>query len=299
MKLEVLKTTPAPKSQNMVLDLVASGLATDALTLLGINVTLWIASLFLGKTWPVDFVWSGWPPIMCLLILLRSSFAGNRHRQLVVCVLVSLWGYRLTHNFVARGGIGHEDWRYADMRAQFGKHFWWISFFSVFLGQTIFLFGGCLTLYGALLNTSPLSPTDAIAATVAALSILLEAAADLQMDAFQSARREKRTDAVVIDRGLWLWSRHPNYLGEICWWWGLYLFGASAAPTWVCAGPIAMTLLFVGITIQLMEDRQIKNKPQAFAEYKRRVPSALLLVPPPVNRAIGDWLYRASVPAMR
>ena len=75
--------------------------------------------------------------------------------------------------------------------------------------------------------------------------------------------------------------------------------GASAAPTWVCAGPIAMTLLFVGITIQLMEDRQIKNKPQAFAEYKRRVPSALVLVPPPVNRAIGEWLYRASVPAMR
>ena len=81
-----------------------------------------------------------------MLIVARTS-SGLCHRQLITCVLVALWGYRLTHNFVARGGIGHEDWRYADMRRQFGAHFWWISLFSVFLGQTLFLFAACLPLY--------------------------------------------------------------------------------------------------------------------------------------------------------
>ena len=98
------------------------------------------------------------------------------------------------------------------MRTQFGRHFWWVSLFSVFLGQTVFLFGGCLSLYGALLSKAALGPTDALALALCLLSITLEAAADLQMDAFQAARREHRTDATVIDRGLWLWSRHPNYV---------------------------------------------------------------------------------------
>ena len=113
-------------------------ISADAATLLGINVFLWIVSLILGKTWPVDFIWSGWPPVQCLIILWRGGGDGGIcARQQFVCVLVALWGYRLTHNFVIRGGIGHEDWRYTDMRTQFGKHFWWVSLFSVFIGREL------------------------------------------------------------------------------------------------------------------------------------------------------------------
>ena len=233
------------------------------------------------------------------------------------------------------------------MRSQFGRHFWWISLFSVFLGQTIFLFAACLSLYAALLNPAPLCFTDAAGATVCALSIWLEAAADMQMDAFQQARREKRTDQTVIARGLWLWSRHPNYLGEMCWWWGLYVFTgtleplrysnaplkdqrppvfATASPVfataslnesrsssrensyaigapasysrWLAAGPGAITFLFWAISVKLMEDRQLQAKPEAFRAYMREVPSALMLLPPPVNRAIGGWLHGSAAPVM-
>ena len=90
---------------------------------------------------PVDFVWSNWPIVQCLLILARASVHAKGDatvvgsRAYLVVTLVIVWGLRLTTNFVGRGGIGHEDWRYADMRVQFGRHFWWISLFSVFLGQ--------------------------------------------------------------------------------------------------------------------------------------------------------------------
>ena len=276
------------------MDVLAVGLATDAVALGGINVALWIASLFIGKTWPVDFIWSGFPPAMAVRILLGNDFGGLRERQIIVCSLVAVWGYRLTHNFVARGGIGHEDWRYTDMRAQFGRHFWWISLFSVFLGQTIFLFAACLGMYGALLRPGALSAADAIGACVCAGSILLEAAADMQMDDFQQGRREKRHDQTVLYAGLWKWSRHPNYLGEMGWWWGLYAFGAPYAPAWVAAGPGAITFLFCAISVKLMEDRQMASKPQAYSEYKRLVPSSLLLLPPPLNRAIGRVVYGGS-----
>ena len=221
-------------------------IAADALGLLGLNVGLWLVSLWLGKTWPVDFIWSCWPCWQCAVILTRGGAASPTWRSLVTCVLVAVWGWRLTANFVVRGGIGHEDWRYADMREQFGRHFWWASLFTVFLGQTIFIFAPCLSLYAALSpSPHPLGALDAAGAACAASGVLLEAVADTQMDAFQAARREKRTDAKIIDRGLWRYSRHPNYLGELLWWWGVYAIAAAAgAPAWVVVGPTLITLLF-------------------------------------------------------
>lgn len=271
---------------------IGGGLQWDAATLGGINVALWLLSLVLGKTWPVDFIWSGFPALQCLLVIVRHPGGGVCERRVVGCALIATWGFRLTQNFVARGGIGHEDWRYTDMRAKFGRHFWWISFFSVFLGQTIFLFGGCLSVYGILLSPQQLGATDAVGAVVCCTAILLETAADIQMDAFLAARREHKTDATVINRGLWMWSRHPNYLGELSWWWGLYALSVpSGSPVWVVAGPVLMTLLFVCISIKLMEDRQRQKKGDEWVAYTRVVPSPLLLLPPALNRWLGRLLH--------
>ena len=270
----------------------------DATALLSINVLLWVVSTFvLGKTWPVDFVWSGWPALQCLLILARAEHGAecSSKRQMAVCVLVALWGYRLTHNFVSRGGIGHEDWRYVNMRRQFGAHFWWISLFSVFLGQTIFLFAACLPLYDALADSSAFpTATDGAAITVAALAILLEAIADGQMDSHIAAKREKRTDAQVLRTGLWAWSRHPNYLGEMTWWWGVWLFSRAGTPAPALfpglAGPLSITFLFTAISVKLLEDRQLANKGDEYRAYMREVPSKLLLLPPVVGRWLGSRL---------
>ena len=177
------------------------------------------------------------------------------------------------------------------MRRQFGAHFWWISLFSVFLGQTVFLFAACLSLYFALGNGLPLGPTDVAATAITAGAIVVEAVADLQMDWHVQARREKRTDALLLKTGLWAWSRHPNYFGELSFWWGLWVFGAPTAPRWVLCAPSAITFLFVAISVQLLEDRQLENKGDAYRMYRREVPSALLLVPPPLGRSLGQWMY--------
>jgi steroid 5-alpha reductase family enzyme len=287
-------------------------LALDAALLGSINFALWLVSLPLQKTWPVDFIWSCWPPLQCALILMQPSASegGVTERQAAIVALTALWGCRLTYNFVARGGIGHEDWRYTDMRRQFGSQFWWVSLFSVFLGQTVFLFAACVSLYGALASPLPVGPLDASASALALFAIALEALSDVQMDHFRlqaaAARRQAQgreghaaAPVPVLSTGLWGWSRHPNYLGEMLWWWALWLFGCAVAPRWTVCGPVAITALFNLISVDLLETRQLANKGDAYRAYKRQVPSALLLVPPPLGRALGRLLYGPPETAVR
>jgi len=100
-------------------------LVDDLLLLLGMNFFLYLVSLYLVNTYPVDFVWSMYPPFLIYLIYFRSIPVDPViPRMLVVFPLIMVWGFRLTSNFLGRGGIGHEDWRYADMRVKFGKVRW-------------------------------------------------------------------------------------------------------------------------------------------------------------------------------
>lgn len=90
--------------------------------LLGLNFLLYLHSLVINNTFMVDFIWSGWPPILSYVIFLRLSPEETRtvdlNRLITVFPLIMVWGFRLTHNFLSRGGVGHEDWRYQDMRKQ-------------------------------------------------------------------------------------------------------------------------------------------------------------------------------------
>ena len=295
--------------------------AMDALTLVGINILLWLISLPLGKTWPVDLIWSNWPVYQAVAIYVRSrggGACGTADRQVLTLSLVCGWGFRLTSNFCSRGGIGGEDWRYADMRRKLGGHFWWVSLFAVFLGQTAFLFLPCLSLYGALGELpgagAPLGTADWAGGAVSLAGIALEAADDGQMDAFLASaalaaaaagggggrgRREGEREggaeeppaAAVMSAGLWAYSRHPNYLGEIMFWWGLYLLSLSDTEPWRACGPAALTLLFALVSVGLMEERQLARRGLAYREYRRRVGSPLLLLPRAINRRLGGMMY--------
>jgi len=272
-----------------------SDILWDGISLLIVNVVLWLISIPLRKTWPVDFIWSNFPICQCIAIYVRNKPSGNQDRQMMVMCLICIWGFRLTHNFISRGGIGHEDWRYADMRMKFGKYFWFVSFFSVFLAQSVFLWGACLSLYSAISKSAPITYQDWIAFSLTLSAILLETISDIQMNNFISLRKEKKTDKVIMDTGLWKWSRHPNYLGEVLFWWGIYLFSSNKNngrnDWWVVLGPVAMTLLIAFVSIKLMEDRQLERKERAFILYQQQVGSALLLLPPCLNRVLGQRLY--------
>jgi steroid 5-alpha reductase family enzyme len=252
--------------------------------LLGLNVALWLASLVLGKTWPVDFIWSTWPILHCAHLLQTSGGGGAGGGAMMALALTMLWGLRLTYNFaVARSGIGHEDWRYQNMRRDIGAtHFWWVSLFSVFLGQSCFMFVGCLSFH-AIVRGAELVPfwsRTMAGATITASAILLEVVSDQQMNAFIKARQEKRTKKCVLDTGLWSYSRHPNYFGEFLFWFGLFVMGGARPNSLSLAGPACMFFLFWGISIELMETRQRERKGAEWEQYVKDVPSAFFLRPP-------------------
>ncbi len=128
-------------------------------------------------------------------------------------------------------------------------------------------------------GVTPYSALDVLAAAVTAGAIALEATADAQLHAFLRARGDP---AAILDRGLWARSRHPNYLGEILFWWGLFLFGVSAAPrwAWTAVGPLAITALFLLVSVPWMDRRMLARHP-AYAERLRTTPA---LIPWPRRR---------------
>ena len=116
-------------------------------------------------------------------------------------------------------------------------------------------------------------------AVVFLTGLAFEAIGDAQLTAF---RRDPSTSGQVMDRGLWSWSRHPNYFGEFSFWLSLALFGVAAAPAdswWLVLGAVAILAMFLGASIPMMEKRQ-SRKP-AYADYQKRVS---MLVPLPAKR---------------
>ena len=201
-------------------------------------------------------------------------------RAFVVLGLVTLWGLRLTWNWL-RGwqGLGHEDWRYTDLQRSSGRAYWLVSFSGIHMAPTLWVFAGCLSLYPSLADArAPFGvPLDLLALVVTGGSIWLEARSDQQLKRY---RESGPPAGEFLRSGLWAWSRHPNYLGEMGFWWGLYLFGLAANPDWWWAivGPLSITLMFRFISLPMIETRMCERRP-GYADYAAR--SSMLLPRPP------------------
>lgn len=230
-----------------------------------------------------DPYWSVAPlPLAIYWIVVAGSPEVNRARLALVLVLVTCWGARLTWNWARSwSGLDHEDWRYRDKRDEFGRLYWPVSFAGIHLFPTLCVFAGCLPLYGVITSgPRPLGPLDAMAVAVTACAIWLEATADKQLLRF---RHSGPTPEDILASGLWAYSRHPNYLGEISFWWGLYLFALAADPAWwwTGLGALVITLLFRIVSLPLIETRMRSRRP-GFEAHASRVP---MLLPRPGRRA--------------
>lgn len=226
-----------------------------------------------------DPYWSVIPPLLAVWWMFTMGSTGDARAVLVVA-MVWLWGIRLTTNWsVYWGGLHHEDWRYPIVRARAGKAAVWADFGGIHLFPTIQVFLGCLPIYAVMRHAgTPLGWFDAAAFVVTLGAILIETMADLQLHAFIA---RKKTPGSFINTGLWAWSRHPNYFGELSFWWGLMLFGLAAAPSdwwWIMPGALAMTAMFVFVSVPFMDERSAERRP-AYREHMQRV-SALIPLPP-------------------
>lgn len=217
-----------------------------------------------------DPYWSVAPPLIVAYLILASD-GGNVARQVLVAAVVLLWAVRLTANWVyGWQGLDHEDWRYRDLARRAGRWWWPLSFAGVHLFPTIVVWLGCIALYPALaVGREPLGWLDAVALVTGLAAVWLEYAADRSLHRFRAARSSR---SELLATGIWAWCRHPNYLGEIGFWLALFLFGMAAwggVYPWSWLGPVSMSVLFLGVSIPMIETRLAADKP-AYAEYRRR-----------------------------
>jgi steroid 5-alpha reductase family enzyme len=244
---------------------------------LGATAVVFAMAMAVGNSSLYDPYWSVAPAVIVVAWAIWRSGAdvtALSARQSAVIALVLIWAARLTANWaLSWRGLGHEDWRYVQIRAQTPRRLpWWlVSLAGIQVMPTLVVFAGLLAVWPAVTVVAPLGPLDAVAVTVTATAIVIEAVADWQLRRFA---RDPAHRARVADRGLWRYSRHPNYLGEIGFWWGMWLFGLAATPAWwwTVIGPIAMVLLFTFVSVPMMDRRSLERRP-AYAVHMRRVPA--------------------------
>lgn len=223
-----------------------------------------------------DPYWSVAPLPIAIYWALRPELVGvNPIRIPVVVTLIALWGVRLTWNW-NRGwtGLDHEDWRYRDLQAKTGALYWPVSFAGIHMAPTCWVFVGMLPVYVSMAaGREPFGPLDLVAFVVTFGAIWLEARADKQLKRFRDSGPAPEE---FLHSGVWAWSRHPNYLGEMGFWWGLWLFSLAANPDWwwTVVGPLAITLMFRFISLPMIETRMRERRP-GYEEFARR--SSLVL----------------------
>jgi steroid 5-alpha reductase family enzyme len=234
-----------------------SPLTVAALADLAATVVIFAFSVWANNSSIYDPYWSV-APVPIVLSWAAPAFGW---RQALICALVFAWGARLTFNCLARWrSLRDEDFRYLEIRERTGRLYWPASFFSIHLFPSVWVFLGLLPLYPALTRTpTALGVLDVLAFVTVAGAIALETVADGELRAFLRGRSS--ADA-VLDRGLWAVSRHPNYLGELLFWWGLFLFGlAGGARSWSAVGPLAISLLFLFVSVPWMDRRMEARHP--------------------------------------
>ena len=253
--------------------LFASALALCAAAMLA----LWLVSLALRDASIVDIFWG---PGFALVAIAGGwlGAGGDPARRALATGLVVLWGLRLGAYLAWRNAGRGEDPRYQAMRRRWGSRFPLASLFTVFGLQCLLLWFVSLPVQAVHVSSGgPLGALDAAGAALALVGLLFEAVGDFQLARF-------RADPVnanrVMDRGLWRYTRHPNYFGDCCVWWGLYAI-AAATPlgVWTVLSPIAMTWLLLRVSGVALLERSIGKRRPDYARYVART-SAFVPRPP-------------------
>jgi steroid 5-alpha reductase family enzyme len=251
-----------PFVAGLVLDLVAT-------------VIVFLASWAIRNSSTYDPYWSVGPVAVFALWWLSRDPAADSDRVLVYSVLLLWWAWRLTWNWALRWhGLGDEDFRYVYFRKKMGVFFPVVDFFGIHLFPTVQVFLGIVPGYFILTSTASTWnwPIDGVGAALITIGITLEFSADRELRRF---RRSGPSNGAVLRSGIWSQLRYPNYLGEILFWYGGAIMGFAASGDYRCfIGAVTIHLMFVFVSLPLMEERHRQRRP-AYAEYKKNDPGSL------------------------
>lgn len=237
---------------------------------------VWIVTLFARKASYVDTFW-GLGFILAAVCSLPAERSPTVRGELLI-VLTSVWALRLSSYVAWRNWGEPEDHRYAEMREHHGARFWWVSLFTVFLLQSLLLGIVSLPIQAGVASAEDesLSLLDGFGLGVWALGMFFETVGDWQLARFKADPANKGR---VMNRGLWRYTRHPNYFGECCVWWGFFLFGFAGGAPWTIISPILMTFLLLRVSgVSLLERSIVERRPE-YAEYQRRTSAFIPWIP--------------------
>ena len=262
-------------------------LAANAAVILITMLALWGLSIVRRDVSLVDIAWG---PAFALVAWTTFLLAGEpRHWSgWLLPLLTTLWGTRLGLYLLWRKWGEGEDPRYGAMREARGNAFWWKSLYVVFLLQGAVLWVISLPLQvGIPQPTGGGSSWQVAGLAVWLVGFLFESLGDWQLAHFKSdpANRGK-----VMDRGLWRYTRHPNYFGDFCVWWGLGLIAVGrGAAVWTLVGPLVMSWLLLRISGVTLLEKSLQTSKPGYAEYVRRTSP---FVPWPPKPALGNASVR-------
>ncbi len=249
------------------------------------TAVVFLFSVQAGNSSIYDPYWSAAPAVLCLFWYLNSTLDTHHPLLLLFLAAVIFQSVRLTANWAAHwGGMGHEDWRYRRFRSRFPRSYWLVSFSAVHLFPTIMVFAGLFPAFIALTTGIRAGSGPAAAAVgiggllIMAAGTVLEHTADVQLYRFRS---DAKHSGQVITEGLWRYSRHPNYLGEILYWFGIAVFSQASVGgrLWFFVFPAAMLALFLGYSIPAMEKRLLATR----SGYETVRQTTARLIPSPVS----------------
>ena len=238
----------------------------------------WVVHLPLRDASIVDPLWG--PAFLVVAAVYAAVSGEGGPRRTLILALLALWALRLGGYLLWRKWGEPEDRRYTAMREKWGEDtFPWLSLFLVFWLQAGILWVVSWPLFRAVRGESALSWLDAMGIALFAAGFLFEAVGDLQLARFKA---DPSNEGEVLDRGLWRYTRHPNYFGEILVWWGFGAIALASAPAeawWTLAGPAVMTFLLLRVSGVSLLEEDIEERRPAYREYVRRT-NALLPGPP-------------------
>ena len=225
------------------------------------TVLTFIFSLIFGNASVYDPYWSVQPPIILIAFAL-----GNKLNLLgvLLIIVICFWAIRLTANWAYTfKDLTHQDWRYTMLSQKTGAFYPIINFVGIHMVPTLVVYFCTVPAVYAIINGLSFNLLSLICLLLSLFSASMQGIADIQMHKFR-----KNPNGSFIRNGLWKYSRHPNYLGEILMWWGVGLSAVCALPNvwWLIFGAVMNTILFFSVSIPMADGRQ--SHKEGFKEYK-------------------------------
>jgi steroid 5-alpha reductase family enzyme len=237
----------------------------------------WVVSVQRQNVTIVDSLWGMGFVLIAWLTLFQLDGMGMR--SLLITVLTTLWGVRLALYLTWRNHGKGEDPRYAQWRSASGERFWITSLFKVFLLQAIFLWAIALVIQAGQSGggSHRLGWLDFLGTLIWLTGFVFEAVGDWQLARFKS---DPANHGQVMDRGLWRYTRHPNYFGESLIWWGFFVIALSQPGNWwTVVSPVIITAVLLKMTGIPLTEKLIVEKRPGYGDYIASTPAFFPWIP--------------------